>query len=183
MDGTLPWYVARSSGVIAWSLLAASILLGLAITTRVMKGHPSPSWLLDLHRYLGGVATVFVGVHIAAILADTFVHFSLVSVLVPFVSRWHPVGVAWGIAAFYLLAAVEVTSLLKAKLSRRAWRATHYASFPLFVVATIHGLSAGTDGKTWAFESAAALTVAGVAALTALRLTTERQRPAHRVAI
>ena len=65
MSGMLPWYVARSSGLIAWALLAASVLWGLAISTRVLRGTPRPSWLLDLHRYLGGIATVFVGVHIS----------------------------------------------------------------------------------------------------------------------
>ena len=114
MSGTLPWFVARSSGLIAWALLAASVVWGLAISTRVLNGRPRPAWLLDLHRYLGGIATVFVAVHIVALLGDTYVHFGLASVLVPFASSWHPVAVAWGISAFYLLLAVEVTSLVVA---------------------------------------------------------------------
>ena len=177
MSGTLPWFVARSSGLIAWALLAASVVWGLAISTRVLNGRPRPAWLLDLHRYLGGIATVFVGVHIVALLGDTYVHFGLASVLVPFASSWQPVAVAWGISAFYLLLAVEVTSLIRARLPRRLWRATHYASFPLFIVATIHALSAGTDARTWAFELVAALAVMAVVALTALRIGGERQPP------
>ncbi len=181
MSGTLPWFVARSSGLIAWALLAASVVWGLAISTRVLNRRPRPAWLLDLHRYLGGIATVFVGVHIIALLGDTYVHFGLASVLVPFASSWHPVAVAWGISAFYLLLAIEMTSLIRARLPRRLWRATHYASFPLFVVATIHALSAGTDARTWAFELVAALAVMAVVALTSLRIGGERQPP-HRVA-
>ena len=107
MSGMLPWYVARSSGLIAWALLAASVLWGLAISTRVLRGTPRPSWLLDLHRYLGGIATAFVGVHIVALLGDTYVHFGLASVLVPFAGSWHPVAVAWGVTAFYVLLAVD----------------------------------------------------------------------------
>jgi len=180
VSGTLPWFVARSSGLIAWALLAASVVWGLAISTRVLNGRPRPAWLLDLHRYLGGIATVFVGVHMIALLSDTYVHFGLASVLVPFASSWHPVAVAWGISAFYLLLAVEMTSLIRARLPRRLWRATHYASFPLFIVATIHALSAGTDAHTWAFELVAALAVMAVVALTALRIGGER--PPRRVA-
>ena len=177
MSGTLPWDIARSSGMIAWALLAASVLWGLAISTRVLKGNPRPSWLLDLHRYLGGIATVFVGVHVAALLGDTYVHFGLASVLVPFASSWHPVAVAWGVTSLYLLLAVEMTSLIRTRIPKRLWRATHYASFPLFVVATIHALSAGTDARTWGFELVAALTVVTVAALTALRIQSHRRPP------
>jgi predicted lysophospholipase L1 biosynthesis ABC-type transport system permease subunit len=106
---------------------------------------PRPNWLLDLHRMLGGLALVFTAVHVGAILLDTYVHFGLVEVLVPFASKWHPVAVAWGIVAMYLLVAVEVTSLLRSRLSKSLWRKVHYASFPLFVSATVHGLTAGTD--------------------------------------
>jgi predicted ferric reductase len=165
--------------MIAWALLAASVLLGLAITTRVTNGRPRPAWLLDLHRYLGGVATVFVGVHVVALLGDTYVHFGLASVLIPFASSWHPVAVAWGVTGFYLLLAVEVTSLVRTRLPKRLWRATHYASFPLFALATIHGLSAGTDAGTWTFEVLAALATIGVVALTGLRIASDR-RPARR---
>jgi predicted ferric reductase len=132
---------------------------------------------LDLHRYLGGIATIFVGVHIVALLGDTYVHFGLASVLIPFASRWHQVAVAWGITALYLLLAVELTSLIRTRVPKRLWRATHYASFPLFIVATIHALSAGTDARTWGFEVVVALTVMAVAALTALRIGSERQPP------
>ena len=94
---------------------------------------------------LGGLALVFTGVHVGAIVVDTYVHFGLVDVLVPFAAKWHPVAVAAGIGALYLLAAVELTSLLRARLPRVVWRRVHYASFPLFVFATVHGLTAGTD--------------------------------------
>jgi hypothetical protein len=94
---------------------------------------------------LGGLALVFTGVHVGAILLDTYVHFGLTSVLVPFASTWHPLAVAWGVVSLYLLLAVEITSLLRARISHRTWRGVHFASFGLFVTATIHGLAAGTD--------------------------------------
>jgi putative heme transporter len=51
--------------------------------------------------------------------------------------------VAWGIAALYLLIAVEITSLVRRSLPNRLWRRVHYASFPIFALATIHGVAAG----------------------------------------
>ena len=100
-----------------------------------------------MHRWLGGTALVFTGVHVVALLADQYVHFGLSAILIPFASKWHPVAVAWGVVAFYLLLAVELTSLARAHLSKRAWRRVHTASFVLFVMATVHGLTAGTDTK------------------------------------
>jgi DMSO/TMAO reductase YedYZ heme-binding membrane subunit len=139
------WYAARSGGILASLLLAASVLWGLALTTRAASRITRPAWLLDLHRFLGAAALIFTGIHVVAILLDTYVHFGLAEVLVPLTGTWHPVAVAWGIVGFYLLAAIEVTSLVRSHLPQRMWRSVHFASFPLFVVTAIHGLSAGTD--------------------------------------
>ena len=108
MSGTLPWYIARSAGLIAWALLSASVIWGLIMSNRVRPfGHrPRPAWMLDLHRWLGGLATIFVGVHIVAILLDHYVNFSLVSVLVPFQASWRTGAVAWGVVGLYLMLAV-----------------------------------------------------------------------------
>ena len=145
MNGQFPWYVARSAGLVAWALLAASVLWGLALSTKILSPKVRPNWILDLHRWLGGLALTFTGIHVGALLLDTYVHFGLVSVLVPFATTWHPGAVAWGVVAFYLLLAVEITSLLKARIPRSLWRRTHFLSFLLFVTSTFHGLTAGSD--------------------------------------
>jgi methionine sulfoxide reductase heme-binding subunit len=172
MSGTLPWYVARASGLVAWALLAGSVVWGLLMTSKLMRRRVKNAWLLDLHRWLGGLALVFTGVHIVAIMGDTYVHFGLASVLVPFASHWHPLAVAWGVASLYLLAAVELTSLARRHLSHRLWRRVHFLSFPLFVFSTIHGLSAGTDSARPMAIIAVALGAIAVAVLTSVRLKT-----------
>jgi predicted ferric reductase len=177
MSGTLPWYVARASGLVAWALLAGAVTWGLLLSSKLMRRRVKNSWLLDLHRWLGGLALVFTGVHVVAILGDTYVHFGLASVLIPFATNWHPVAVAWGIASIYLLAAVELTSLLRRHLSHRLWRRVHFLSFPLFVSSTIHGISAGTDGRTPMAIITVALTVGAVAALTAVRIGHRSDHP------
>jgi DMSO/TMAO reductase YedYZ heme-binding membrane subunit len=138
-----------------------------------MRRRVKNSWLLDLHRWLGGLALIFTGIHVVAIVADRYVHFGLASVLIPLAARWHPVAVAWGVASLYLLAAVEVTSLIRKHLSHRLWKRVHFLSLPLFVLSTIHGLSAGTDGRTPMAITTAVVVTAGVAALVGVR-TKER---------
>jgi len=139
------WYTARSAGLVSMALLAASVLWGLALSTAPRGARPRPAWRLDLHRYLGGLSVIFVGVHVAGILLDSFISFHLVNVLVPFTSSWKPVAISLGVVALYLLAAVELTSLARKQLPRPLWRRLHFLSFPLFLLAEGHMLLSGTD--------------------------------------
>src|SRR5262249_40450073 len=105
------WYVARAGGLVAWAPGVASCTWGLLHALRTFGRKPSPAWMLSFHRYLGALAVTFVAVHVIAILADSYVQFSLVDVLIPFNAAWHPIAVAWGIVGMYLLLAIEITSL------------------------------------------------------------------------
>lgn len=159
----IPWYVARSSGIVAWALIVATIVWGLLLATKVLGRRPAPAWLLSLHRYLGALTVAFVGVHVGAVLLDTYTNFGITDVLVPFTGSWHPAAVAWGIVGMYLLAAVEITSLLRQRLSKRAWHAVHLLSYFLFATTTVHMLTAGTDVKALIASTAAAML--GIAAV------------------
>ena len=123
------------------------------------------------------MALIFTGVHVVALLADQYVHFGLTAVLVPLASKWHPVALAWGVVAFYLLVAVELTSLARAHLSKRLWRRVHFASFLLFVMATIHGLAAGTDTKSTAARIVVATVGSVFVGLTAARIAESVRTP------
>ena len=173
------WYVARSSGLVAWALLAASVLWGLLLATRVFDRTPSPKWFLDLHRFLGGTAVVFTAVHIGALAADTTVHFGWREILVPLASRWRPAPVAFGVISLWILVAVEITSLLMRFLPRRVWHAIHLSSFALFFAATFHALSAGTDVHHQAFVLLCDAFLAVVLLLTLVRLAAGKRRAAR----
>jgi predicted ferric reductase len=170
VSAQLLWSTARASGIVAWALVSLSVLWGLALSTRALGNRPRANWLLDLHRFLGAASVVFVGVHVLAIVLDSYVHFGLVEILVPLATSWRPVPVALGIVAAYLLVAVEITSLLRRRLPRRAWHAVHLASFPLFVLSTLHLLTAGTDHGNPVLRIAMVAVTAGVAFLTFLRI-------------
>ena len=71
----LAWYVARSSGIVAWATVTASILWGLTLSSRLVRKRGVPAWLLDLHRYLGTLSLVFVLIHLGGLWADNFVYF------------------------------------------------------------------------------------------------------------
>lgn len=179
MSPQLAWYVARAAGLVAWALTAAAVIWGLLLSTRITGRRPAPAWLADLHRYLGGLAVTFTTVHVCALLADTWVQFDAVDVLIPFASQWRPDAVAWGVVALYLLAAVEVTSLLRRRLPTRWWRVIHLSSFALFVAGTVHLLAAGTDAANPWLRALVVATVTTVVYLTAVRLLEPRRRRAR----
>ncbi len=167
---SLWWYVARSSGLVAWGLLAASVLWGLALSTRALGPRPKANWLLDLHRFLGGLSVVFVAVHLVGLALDPWVEIGVRQVLVPFASSWNPVAVAWGVVALYVLAAVEVTSLLRRRIPKRWWKGVHLSSYGLYAVATLHLLTAGTDRHSPTLLWAVVTATATIVALTAYRV-------------
>lgn len=148
MNEQIWWYLTRSSGIVAWALLSAAVLLGLVVRTKVGAAPARPPWWLDLHRFVGGLATVFTGVHLATLVADSYVEFGIVDLLVPGASDWNPGAVAWGVVALWLLLAVESTSLLQKRLPRTLWRWVHLTSYPLYWIATFHFLAAGSDAHS-----------------------------------
>jgi predicted ferric reductase len=176
MNPQLWWHLARAGGLVAYGLLAASTIWGLAVSTRLLGRWPAPGWTLDLHRYLGGLALTFTAIHAAALLLDTYIHFDLLDLLVPFAAGWRPGAVAWGVVALYLLAAVEVTSLARRRLPHRLWRRIHLAAFPLLVAATMHLLTAGSDRANPAVLAILAATAGATTFLLLFRLVQEPRR-------
>ena len=160
------WYLARASGIVAWALLVASVAWGVLLTTRVLRPHDSPAWLLDLHRWLGGLAVATIALHVAALVADTYVHFGAADVLVPFASAWRPLAVALGVVAGWGVVAVQVTSVAMRHLPRRAWHAIHLTSYMTVWLASIHAGLAGSDTVNFAYRAVAvALTAVAAAAM------------------
>lgn len=177
------WYLARSSGIVAWFLLSVSVIWGLLLSSRILDRRGRPAWLLDLHRWLGGLSVTFTGIHLLGLVLDDYVEFGWRELLVPFASSWNPGAVAWGIVAFYVLVAVQVTSLLMRRLPRRVWKAIHLLSFGLFFAAAIHGAQAGTDVGSAFYRSTTAGILVAVVFTTAYRVLTagnrrRRRRPA-----
>lgn len=139
------WWAARATGLVAWAATAAAVGWGLALSSKVVRRRRIPAWLLDLHRYLGTLILVFVGVHLAALAFDGYVDFGVRELFVPMASSWKSGAVAWGIVALYLTLLVQISSLLMRRLPRKLWRGVHMLSFAVFATASVHGVLAGTD--------------------------------------
>ncbi|MGI9607559.1 MAG: ferric reductase-like transmembrane domain-containing protein [Acidimicrobiales bacterium] len=169
------WYMSRASGVVAWSLLSLSVLAGVMQSTRLSRNLPA-GWTLDLHRFLSMLSILFLAIHLAALVPDNFVHFGWLELFVPYGSEWRPGAVALGVVAFWLLVCVEATSLIRSHLPVRLWRTVHLLSFVVWVLATAHLLTAGTDVREPWFRIAQALFGALVIAVVGARIVGLRRR-------
>jgi methionine sulfoxide reductase heme-binding subunit len=68
-----------------------------------------------------------------------------------------------------------VTSLAMRKLPRRTWYAIHLSSYVIFAIATVHGLTAGTDRHNAVFQWACLLTAGLVLMMTLVRIWSPRR--------
>lgn len=171
MNGQFWWYVTRASGIVGWLCLTASVLWGIVLSTKAFPEHRRPAWLLDLHRWLGGLTVGFVAIHLLALVADSFTTFTLAELTIPFASDWKPGPVALGVVAAWSLFLVEATSLAMRRLPRRVWHGIHLVSFVTFWLATFHAALAGTDRSQALYQATGALSLAVVVWALTYRLT------------
>lgn len=145
------WYVERAGGILAYTLLTASVIVGLLLSGRAKLTRWPRFALEDVHRFVGLLAGMFIIIHVGALLLDSYLPFSLANILVPGTAPYRPVSVAFGIVAAELLAALAITNHYRTALSYRFWRRAHYVNFAVWVLAFVHGILAGTDrGTVWA---------------------------------
>jgi methionine sulfoxide reductase heme-binding subunit len=154
---SLDWYLTRSTGAVALLLLSVAVALGVADVRRFS----TPSWprfVIDaLHRNVSLLALVFLVLHILTAVLDSFASISLVAAFIPFVGSYRPFWLGLGAVAFDLLLAVILTSMMRARVGQRAWRATHWLVYACWPIALLHTLGTGSDVKSmWLLALSAA---------------------------
>ena len=136
---TTLWYTARAGGMLTFALLTASVVLGLALSGRARLKHWPRFAVEDVHRFAGLLAGTFVGIHVLALLLDTYVPFSLAQILVPGTASYRPLETALGVVSLELLAALAVANRYRKRLPYSFWRHAHYLEFAVWALALVHG--------------------------------------------
>ncbi|MHB8376747.1 MAG: ferric reductase-like transmembrane domain-containing protein [Dehalococcoidia bacterium] len=139
------WYVVRGTGVIAYLLLALTVMVGLLISGRAVSAGRPRIDLYEIHTFAALLALAFTSVHGLALLLDNFVSFSPAQILIPFTSSYRPFAVSLGIISGYLAAVVYASFWVRRYIGYKTWRTQHYGSFAALVFAIAHGLLSGTD--------------------------------------
>ncbi len=172
------WYATRATGVMALVLLTITVVIGIVGVSRMESRYWSRVVTAGLHRNIALLVVVFVVAHVLTTVLDSFVSISLATAIIPFASNYRPIWLSLGTVAFDLIVALVATSLLRSRLSYRAWRAVHLLAYLSWPVALWHGLGTGTDtGLPWmlAIYAACLAAVAG-AVLWRLRLAAAARR-------
>ncbi len=139
------WYVTRASGIIAYLLLWFSTVLGLAVTSKYLDGMLDRLFTYDFHEFISLLSVFFTFVHVFVLTLDRYMPYSLVQILVPFISPYRPFWVGVGVIAFYIILLVTLTFYLRNRIGTRSFRTIHILSLLGYIGATLHGYYAGTD--------------------------------------
>ena len=151
VDHVLSWEIARAGGLVAYLLVGASVIIGMLVSLKLR----SPAWprflSTEVHRFVTLLAIVFTAIHGMAVWIDPFTGFTPAEVLIPMVGHYRPLWVALGIVGAYLMLAVWASEYVRGRIGYGWWRRLHYGSFAVFVLATLHGIGAGSDTRApWA---------------------------------
>ena len=150
--GLLGWYSVRALGFLAYIILAASVLYGLLLSTKLLDAIAHRPVSFALHKDLAIAALLAGALHGTLLITDQSFNFTPRAILVPFASPYAPILVGIGQITFYAMAIVTASFYVRRHIGQRAWRTLHYVTFLAFIGATFHGISAGSDsGQAWAF--------------------------------
>jgi methionine sulfoxide reductase heme-binding subunit len=143
------WLVSRATGLALLVLFSVVTVLG--VTARLGS---APRWLgrlaaAEVHRTLALFAVAFLVLHVVTALLDPYVSIGWTATVLPFLSGYRTLAIGLGTLAVDIFGAVLVTSLARARLGYRAWRAVHWLAYLAWPAAFAHSLTAGNDLGIW----------------------------------
>jgi len=148
----LLWYVTRATATVGLLLLTGTSILGILTLSRLGWTY-WPRWATQaVHRTTAIMALVFLALHVASTIFDTYVTVPLAAAVVPLVSPYRGLEVSLGTIAFDLLLIVLVSSLIRNFIPIDLWRRLHYLTYAAAPVAFLHVLLLATDvrkGSQW----------------------------------
>ena len=145
---TALWYASRATGVVTMLLLTAVVLLGILVNRQGrLPGLPGFA-VTGLHRNVSLLAVVFLAIHVVTAIADPYVTIGLAAAVLPFASAYKPLWLGLGAISLDLIAALIVTSLARARMSRRAWRGIHWLAYAAWPLAVVHSLGSSSDARS-----------------------------------
>jgi hypothetical protein len=145
------WYLSRSAGFVALSILWISMALGLSITNKMARIWPGAPAAFAIHEYVSLLGLAFVSYHGLVLMGDHFVDFSLPHLLTPFSIEYQRFWVGLGQVGFYTWLIAALSFYVRQYIGQKTWRLIHYVNFATYSMGLFHGIFSGTDSKVnWA---------------------------------
>ena len=144
------WILARASGVAAYLLVTAGMVMGLVLRSRLIQRVVSPVAKMEWHRLFAVLGLAITAVHGFALVMDDYVEIDPIDLVVPGQVDYRPLWVAAGVLSLWLMVIVSVTASMRRHMGAAVWKPLHFAGYVVFAAATVHGVMAGTDsGRPW----------------------------------
>jgi methionine sulfoxide reductase heme-binding subunit len=163
------WLASRASGITAFLLVSCSVLLGLAMATKILRGRVKPPALVKLHEHLALAGLVAIAVHAITLLGDACLDPGPLNLLVPFTMDHEPLFTGLGVIAAYLAGLLGLSFYVRRRIGPKRWRSLHRLTLLVYVLGVIHTLGAGTDASTPWLQAILLITGAPILFLALLR--------------
>ena len=163
-------YLNRSTGTVALVLLTIVVVLGVLNVSRFATARWPPLVIDGLHRRVALLAVCCITLHVLTTVLNGYPPISLLYAVVPIHSAYATLWLGVGAAGFDLILVVLITSLARAALGYRVWRAIHWLTYACWVLAVAHTVGLGNDllqGHVWMFVVTGFCIAVAVAAVVA----------------
>lgn len=164
------WLVSRASGVVALVLITLSVLMGLAMASRVLPPGALKRTVARLHEHVALTALAAIGLHGLSLLGDQWLKPGLRGIAVPFALGYRPGFTGVGVIAGYLAVLVGPSFYLRRLVGAKRWRKVHRVSILVWALSAVHTLGAGSDGHRVWLRAVVLLPVVPLAYLLVLRI-------------
>ncbi len=119
----------------------------------------------------------FTLIHVLTAIADPYVTIGLAASVIPFASPYKPLWIGLGAVALDVMIALIVTSLARARIGRRSWRAVHWLAYASWPVAVVHSVGSSNDLRSGWLLILTVICIAAVAGAACLRIVTAAMAP------
>lgn len=144
------WLVSRASGIIALLLISLSVLMGLAMATKLLRRSELKRGVARLHEHVALTTLLAIGAHGLSLLGDHWLKPGWGGITLPFAMSYRPQFTGIGIIGGYLALLLGPTFYLRRRIGARRWRKLHSLIVIAWLTSAVHTLGAGSDArKLW----------------------------------
>ena len=163
------WLASRSAGIVAFVLVATSVLIGLYMAANLGRRPGYKRSLVKVHEQVALAAMVAIAAHGLLLLGDRWLNPGIVRILIPFTMPYRPLWTGIGVLAGYLAFALGLTFYARRRIGAARWRKTHRLIVVVYVLGAVHALTAGSDGAGIWLRALVAVTAVPIAVLLVAR--------------
>jgi predicted ferric reductase len=169
------WITSRAAGTTAMLLASATVGVGLVMGGRLIKGGGADR--RTIHEMISLATMVAIAVHALALLADKYLHPSVLDVTVPFLSSYKTLPTSIGIVAGWGAILLGLSYYARRWIGLARWKSLHRFTVLVWLGGLVHTFTEGTDaGRLW-FVALILLTAAPGMVLLVVRHAGLRVRP------